>query len=90
MDVGAYACSQFGCCGQVGAPIAAAFSNDFAFAFDAGCFEVNEAGLELVLFRGLAPIEDHIFKLLSLLNAVEGFAHSRGYGDGVMAGSVAR
>ena len=63
-------------------------SGDLSFAFDIGSFEVYfETGVRLAGFRCFAPIKDGIFKLTSLFDAVESFAHGRGFGDGIVASS---
>jgi hypothetical protein len=58
------------------------------FGSNVGSFEVNfESGVRLVCFRCFPPIKDGIFKLTSLFDAVESFAHGRGFRDGVVASS---
>lgn len=44
-----------------------------------------EVGPRLVGVGSFPPIEDHIFKLASLLDVVERFAHCGGFGDGIVA-----
>jgi hypothetical protein len=84
MDFGSDACFEVDCFDQVGTAIAAAFGGDFAFAFDVGGFEMNFAP-GLVVCGLFSPIQDGVFKLSCLFDAVQGFSHGRGFGDGIVA-----
>jgi hypothetical protein len=67
--------------------VAAALGGDFAFTFDVSSFEMClEIDPKMGGVRGFAPIKYCIFKLASLLDAVERFAHDGGFRDGVVAG----
>jgi hypothetical protein len=86
MDFGPDACFKVDCLDQVGTAIVTAEGGDFAFAFDVGGFKMNfEMALGLVVCGLFSPIQDGVFKLSCLFDAVQGFSHGRGFGDGIVA-----
>jgi hypothetical protein len=79
MDFSSDACFKVGCFDQIGTAIAASFGGDFAFAFDVGGFEMNfEVAPGLVACGLFSPIQDGVFKLSCLFDAVQFFLHEMG------------
>jgi hypothetical protein len=71
---------------QVSSLVASACSGDFAFTLGVGRFKVDfRIGPRLLGVWSFLPMENRIFKVASLLDVVERFAHCAGFGDGILA-----